>query len=146
MPQNKTTTFKRYFTLDEAAARLPMVKQLLSRAHREMGLLQDEMVLAKRLMMARQKNRLRTTEADMALLQEKAQRFEAAYHAWEERFEAEGIILRDLAIGLIDFPYHARSDDQDYLLCWKLQEDGIFYFHSPQDGFNGRYPITLLPD
>lgn len=138
--------FSRYFTLEEAVELLPDVRFSLAEAHREMAGLQDELILSKRLLLAKQKSRRKPSEGEVELLKQKVERFEAAYQRWEAHFEEQGILLRDLAAGLVDFPYRAESDGQDYFLCWKPPEEGIFYFHSLHDGFRGRHPITLLPD
>jgi hypothetical protein len=146
MTDTPANTFSRYFTLEEAVAMLPDVRFSLAEAHREMAALQDDLILNKRLILARRRHRRNPSEEELALMKEKLERFEAAYRRWEAHFNEQGIILRDLATGLVDFPYRAESDGRDYLLCWKPPEEGIFYFHTLQDGFAGRYPITLLPD
>jgi hypothetical protein len=51
----------------------------------------------------------------------------------------EGIILRDAESGLIDFP--SERDGQPALLCWRLGEDRIGYWHPPETGFSGRRPL-----
>ncbi len=55
------------------------------------------------------------------------------------RFTAEGVQVKDMDRGLIDFP--ADVDGQDALLCWHVGEDRIAYWHSPEDGFAGRKPL-----
>ena len=54
--------------------------------------------------------------------------------------EAGDIVLRDPEVGLIDF--HARGDDGVvYLLCWRLDEDDLAWWHLPEEGFAGRKPL-----
>jgi hypothetical protein len=61
-----------------------------------------------------------------------------------EALTAEGIILRDVEAGLVDFP--ARLEDgRDYLLCWVLGESEVLWWHWPDTGFAGRRPLTDLP-
>jgi hypothetical protein len=146
MSETEASAFSRYFTLEEAVDMLPDIRFSLAEAHREMAGLQDDLILNKRLLLARQRSRRRPSEEEVQLLKQKVERFEAAYRRWEEHFFKQGVLLRDLASGLVDFPYRAESDGQDYFLCWKPPEEGIFYFHSLHDGFAGRHPITLLPD
>jgi hypothetical protein len=55
------------------------------------------------------------------------------------RFTAEGVQVKDMDRGLIDFP--AEVDGQDALLCWHVGEPRIAYWHSPDDGFAGRRPL-----
>jgi hypothetical protein len=61
-----------------------------------------------------------------------------------EALTGEGIILRDVDAGLVDFP--ARLDDgRDYLLCWVLGEPAVEWWHWPDTGFAGRRPLADLP-
>jgi hypothetical protein len=61
-----------------------------------------------------------------------------------EALTAEGIILRDLDAGLVDFP--ARLEDgRRYLLCWVLGEPAVEWWHWPDTGFAGRRPLSDLP-
>jgi hypothetical protein len=50
-----------------------------------------------------------------------------------------GILLRDPETGLIDFP--AERDGQRVLLCWRLGEDRVAWYHDEQTGFSGRKPL-----
>ncbi|MGH2808292.1 MAG: DUF2203 domain-containing protein [Actinomycetota bacterium] len=49
------------------------------------------------------------------------------------------LILRDISTGLVDFP--AVIDGRDAYLCWRLGEPEVAYWHSPDDGFQGRRPL-----
>ena len=67
---------------------------------------------------------------------------EASHAELEEivgRFTAEGVQVKDMDRGLIDFP--AWVGDQDALLCWHVGEERIAFWHSPEDGFAGRKPL-----
>jgi hypothetical protein len=55
-----------------------------------------------------------------------------------------GIIVRDPARGLIDFPAQT-SDGRTYLLCWLDGEESIDWWHWPDDGFAGRTPLSQPP-
>ena len=50
-----------------------------------------------------------------------------------------GCIIKDLDVGLLDFP--AVIDNQDVYLCWKLGEDRIRFYHRQDEGFAGRKPL-----
>ena len=50
-----------------------------------------------------------------------------------------GVQVKDLEQGLLDFP--AVMDGKAVLLCWKLGEKEIGYWHSEEDGFAGRKPL-----
>ena len=53
---------------------------------------------------------------------------------------AEGVQLKDLETGLLDFP--ARMGGRNVLLCWKLGEPRVAHYHGLSDGFPGRKPLT----
>ena len=53
--------------------------------------------------------------------------------------ERSGAQIKDLDIGLIDFLTMYRG--REVLLCWKLGEEGIGYWHGTEEGFRGRKPI-----
>ncbi|MDE3026353.1 MAG: DUF2203 domain-containing protein, partial [Acidobacteriota bacterium] len=53
-----------------------------------------------------------------------------------------GAEVKDLDEGLIDFPALHRSET--VLLCWKLGEDEIRWWHRIEDGFAGRRPVEEL--
>ena len=56
-----------------------------------------------------------------------------------ERIQSTGCIVKDLEVGLLDFP--ARIDGEEVYLCWKLGEDRIRFYHRQDEGFSGRKPI-----
>ena len=53
--------------------------------------------------------------------------------------DATGVQVKDLDIGLLDFP--CEVDGRTVLLCWKLGENKITHWHTPDEGFAGRKPI-----
>ncbi len=56
-----------------------------------------------------------------------------------EQIHEYGCQVKDLRIGLIDFPTLYRG--QEVLLCWRFGEDGIHFWHGLEEGFRGRKPI-----
>ena len=50
-----------------------------------------------------------------------------------------GVQVKDLDKGLLDFPTFYRGDE--VLLCFRLGETGIRYWHSLEEGFGGRKEI-----
>ena len=53
-----------------------------------------------------------------------------------------GAQVKDADEGLVDFP--ALREGEEVLLCWKLGEDEIAFWHGLEDGFAGRQPIDEL--
>lgn len=56
-----------------------------------------------------------------------------------DRIQKWDLTLRDVATGLVDFP--AEIDGRAAFLCWRLGEPEVAYWHSPEDGFQGRRPL-----
>jgi hypothetical protein len=57
-----------------------------------------------------------------------------------EAIEELGAQPKDLDTGLIDFP--AIIDGEEVLLCWKLGEESIGFYHGPEEGFAGTKPLN----
>ena len=56
-----------------------------------------------------------------------------------EQINAAGAQIKSLEEGLLDFP--SIRDGEEVLLCWKLGEDEIGYWHGVDEGFAGRRPL-----
>ncbi len=56
-----------------------------------------------------------------------------------ETVQQMGCHIKDLAIGLVDFPTTLRG--VEVYLCWKLGETKIEYWHGVDEGFRGRKAI-----
>jgi len=52
-----------------------------------------------------------------------------------------GVQVKDLDTGLVDFP--ARHKGEVVLLCWRLGEPEVAWWHGVEDGFAGRRPLPL---
>jgi len=59
-----------------------------------------------------------------------------------ESIHATGCLVKDLEMGLLDFP--AILNDEEVLLCWRLGEDRIRFYHGVNEGFQGRKPLDPL--
>ena len=55
------------------------------------------------------------------------------------RCRKSGCVVKDLDMGLIDFPTLFRGEE--VYLCWKLGEDKIAFWHGVDEGFRGRKAI-----
>jgi hypothetical protein len=50
-----------------------------------------------------------------------------------------GVIVKDLDMGLCDFPHH--MDGRIVYLCWKRGETEIRWWHDMHSGYSGRQPL-----
>ena len=62
-----------------------------------------------------------------------------AASACVERLEDLGVVVKDLDVGLLDFP--ALRGDEEVELCWRVGEDTVESWHRVGEGFAGRKPI-----
>lgn len=131
---------QRTFTLEEAQLLLPVLESLLKQAiqakklveqiDKEFQDLNHKIFLVGGLLINIAKTATRKAERERAVQKIKDTLSE---------IEATGVQVKDLDIGLLDFPYVV--DDGMILLCWKLGEDKITHWHSLEEGFKGRKPI-----
>lgn len=72
-------------------------------------------------------------------LQETRESSARQLHSAFERIQTFGCLVKDLDIGLLDFPtkYHRK----EVYLCWRLGEERIEFWHGIDEGFRGRKPI-----
>jgi len=56
-----------------------------------------------------------------------------------QEIDSLGAQVKDLGSGLVDFP--SRLHGRDVLLCWRLGEQRVGFYHDPESGFSGRQPI-----
>jgi hypothetical protein len=56
-----------------------------------------------------------------------------------EELAVLGVQVKDLDSGLLDFP--SVRDGEPVLLCWRVGEEQVGYWHGLEDGFAGRRPI-----
>ena len=67
------------------------------------------------------------------------ERLSGAIRSSLERIESTGCVVKDLDVGLLDFP--AILNNEEVYLCWRLGEDRIRYYHRQDEGFAGRKPL-----
>ena len=55
------------------------------------------------------------------------------------KLEEMGCVLRDIGIGLLDFP--AVRLGERVWLCWKLDDEHVRFWHTRHEGYGGRKPV-----
>jgi hypothetical protein len=58
-----------------------------------------------------------------------------------EALNGLGVQVKDLDEGLVDFP--AWRGDEEVLLCWRLGEDEVAFWHGADEGFAGRKSLPI---
>ena len=120
---------ERFFTIDEANALLPDLRDRLQRIKAARQTVLDHA----------------TPVRDRAEMngggKQGAELFDAMRTLRDEvqRLSEEGIVLRDADSGLIDFP--SQKEGRLIYLCWTPDEDRIGFWHEVDTGFGGRKPL-----
>lgn len=79
------------------------------------------------------------TGNDLNAAQEELRGLAEASAACVDRLRDLGVLVKDLDLGLVDFP--ADRDGELVLLCWRVGEERVAFFHAFDEGFAGRRPI-----
>ena len=123
----------RFFTVAEANALLPEVRQLV----KEMLAARQE-VLDLQPQLWPEVEKAATNGGGKTV--SKATRQIIIIQNILHTLDAWGIQVKDVNIGLIDFP--ARYEDRTVLLCWQYDEPSVQFWHEVDAGFSGRKRIT----
>jgi hypothetical protein len=128
------------FTLDEAQALLPVLEALLKRAID--GKRAAESIEGRLQELTRKIFLSGGLFVDVASVRRQRAALESHVQAAKDsvaEIDAIGVQVKDLDTGLLDFP--CQLDGNIVLLCWRLGEGRIDFWHSIEDGFRGRQPI-----
>lgn len=128
------------FTLAEAESLIPSVDRLLrqavelksgyANAARKMDSFQERIALMGGVIVDRGKVQEARDRRDDAA---------ASLRSLIEQVQELGCLIKDLDMGLVDFPTTFRG--REVYLCWKLGEPSIAYWHGVDEGFAGRKAI-----
>ena len=124
------------FTVEQANATLPLVKRIVEdivlqhRIWREKILEIDLVASTGRVSDVAQTERL----------EHEAQAIAREIDAFRRELDSLGILLKDPRLGLIDFP--STIGARPVLLCWRLGEAEVQYWHDVNTGFAGRQPLV----
>lgn len=130
----------KYFTLEEAQALLPVLESLLRQAmeaRRAAQEIEEQLhALSRKIFLS----------GGMFIDVEQARKQRAAVNAHLQQtrdsmaeIDAIGVQVKDLNSGLLDFP--CLLEGETVLLCWKMGEQRISFWHTLEAGFRGRRPL-----
>ena len=77
--------------------------------------------------------------AELAALHEQLEQRATELAGIVDKLHELGVQVKDLDSGLVDFP--ALREGERVLLCWRLGEDEVAFWHGLEDGFVGRQPL-----
>jgi hypothetical protein len=123
-----------FFTVEQANRTLPLVRRIvddLVRYHVRW----QEMVAA---LDVRTAGNNAAASAPDEELQREIQRTAAEIERFLRELQEIGVQFKGFDLGLVDFP--GKLDGRDVLLCWKLGEAAVEYWHVEDAGYSARRP------
>lgn len=133
-------TEKKYFTVEEANELIPVFESEMD-ALRELN--HDFQAKVNQLNKSGSAKSGQTSidqqSGDVFIAESKLEFIELQARMHVNNIEQHGCQLKDVEVGLIDFP--ALMNGEEILLCWKYGEKEIAHYHGPEDGFQGRKPL-----
>jgi hypothetical protein len=134
----------RHFTPEEANDALtevrPLVERMVARRREHLAALEHQEQLEQRI----RGNGGGMPPAELAAASEGVEEAARGLAGVVDELTDLGVQVKDLDTGLVDFP--ARRRGETVLLCWRLGEDEIGWWHRVDDGFAGRRPLPLEGD
>ncbi|MDQ6824235.1 MAG: DUF2203 domain-containing protein [Candidatus Eremiobacteraeota bacterium] len=125
------------FRLEEANALLPVLRPLVNelvQARRDIAIGLLEVDALQRMQSEAHPSGRSSTIAN------NARELQARVVELVDELQAHGCVLKDLDLGLLDFP--ALRAGQLVNLCWKLDEPLIAFWHRMDEGFSARKSLS----
>ena len=131
----------RHFTAEEANAALrevrPLVEQMVAARGEHVAALERQEELEHKI----RGNGGGIPPAELAAASAEVDAIARRLARLVDEIDRHGAQVKDPDSGLIDFP--ALRGDETVLLCWRLGEDEIGWWHRIEDGFAGRRPLPF---
>jgi hypothetical protein len=129
----------RLFTVDEANSLLPSLEPLVRRLMESRDHLRTHQAVLEKFRAQASGNGGSYLGGQYAEAKQEIERLAAELQEGIQEIEAMGCVVKDLELGLVDFP--ARRGREQVYLCWRLGEPRIAYWHGLEEGFAGRKPL-----
>ncbi|MEZ5100495.1 MAG: DUF2203 domain-containing protein [Thermoleophilia bacterium] len=133
----------RHFTPEEAIAALPVVRPLVERlvaTRRDQRAARQGLDPARRAVPTNGGGVHPATAND---LRDRSGAATASLGQIVDEITGLGVQVKDLDIGLVDFPAIHPATGETVLLCWRLGEETITHWHGLDEGFAGRKPLPF---
>ena len=125
-------SFLRLFTVEEANALLPKLRELLGDVALHRDSLREKAPHLEPILKSAALNGGGRIGSEYGV---------AAYNLYLaiERIRELGVLLKDLDMGLLDFPH--EREGRVVFLCWHPPEERVEYWHEIEAGYQGRRPL-----
>ncbi len=131
-PEASAAAGQRYFSVTQANRALVLVRRIVADIVREY----------RRFRALEQDYQSYDAKGNIVLAEQAREDYARIFHhlsELREELEEIGCELKDYDLGLVDFP--ARLDGRTVVLCWKLGEQNVEFWHDVDAGYTARRPI-----
>jgi len=129
----------RQFSVDEANRTLPLVRRIVEDVVRQHRVWREkilEMDLVSSSARPGEQEKSQRLEREVQLLAREID-------GYQRELAELGIQLKDRRMGLVDFPSDMMG--RPVLLCWRLGEAEVQFWHDAEAGYAGRQPLEPSP-
>lgn len=131
---------QRLFTVDEANRTLPLVRRIVEDVVRQHRIWREKIL---ELDLVASSTRAEEPRLRAEVLEKEATELAREIDGYQRELEQLGIQLKDRRLGLVDFPSDMAG--KRVLLCWRLGETEVQYWHEEDAGYSGRQPLQPTP-
>src|SRR5688500_733184 len=127
---------KRLFTVEEANKTLPLVRRIVEDVVQQHRVWREKIL---ELDLVASSSRAGEPRERAEQLEREAQLLAREIEGYQKELEELGIQLKDRRLGLVDFP--SEIGGKRVLLCWRLGEGEVQFWHDEDAGYAGRQPL-----
>jgi hypothetical protein len=126
----------RLFTVEQANRTLPLVRRIVEDVVRQHRAWREKIL---ELDLVASSTRADEPHERAEQIEAEAQQLAREIDSYQRELDELGIELKDRRLGLIDFP--SEMNGKRVLLCWRLGEPDVQFWHEVDAGYAGRQPL-----
>jgi hypothetical protein len=127
------------FTVDQANATLPLVRKIVADVVRVHAVWREKIL---ELDLAASNAQGEGGHGNSERLEREVQALAREIASFQRELGALGIEMKDPRLGLVDFP--SEINGRRVLLCWRLGEPEVQFWHDVDSGYASRQPLAPL--
>jgi hypothetical protein len=140
MTNTRKAERKKYFTIDEANAMLPLVRAIVKDLTDLSRDVYERRQRLTQLLAGRTNDKEDVYSEELAQIEEELEKDGQRLRDYVEELQRLGVEPKNGLEGLVDFP--TLVDERPAYLCWKLGEAEVLFWHELEAGFAGRQSLT----
>ena len=130
---------RRLFTLEEASDLIPWLEEKLKELALLYSRLKQSQLDYQDLSRRRNNNGHSSSDEEIESARKDVNKFSGEIESAMEAILQEGILVRHIESGLVDFP--SLKEGREVYLCWLLGEKDIGFWHETNVGYSSRQPL-----